>query len=187
VQTIVCFGDSLTNGARDELHRTYPFELTRLLHADGRTDWWCLNHGVNGETTSHMAERAYAVLAPNRGARFVLFLGGTNDTKVPLPPGVYRENVEAIVTLALTLSIEPVLGLLPPVYGPGLPCYSQVEGNRRIALYNEMLTDLVAEHKLRSCDFRGYSADLYSDGIHLNHDGYVRMAHDWYQAITGSL
>jgi lysophospholipase L1-like esterase len=187
VRTIVCFGDSLTNGARDEFHRNYPAELNDILNAAGWSDHWCLNYGINGDTTGGMVNRAYSVLAGARGARFVLFLGGTNDTKIPLPADLYERNVDAIVRLAKTMEIEPVLGLLPPLYGPGLPCYSKEQGNAAIASYNAKLSAIAERTSLRTCDFSTYDAALYSDGVHLNHAGYEQMARDWFASIEAAL
>lgn len=186
-ETIVCFGDSLTNGARDEYHRSYPMELSRIIRQRTGRVFACLNYGINGQTTSQMLNRAHGVLGPNRAARLVLFLGGTNDTKVPMPDDIYRDNVESIVLLSRSFGLRIALGLLPPIYGPGLPCYSQSAGNEKIAGYNRTLEQLADTYDCPRCDFRAYGPERYCDGVHMNHAGYLAMAEDWYESIKGLL
>jgi hypothetical protein len=64
-----------------------------------------------------MANRAYGVLKPNADAQMVLFMGGTNDTKVPIPDFIYGANVQSIVPLSHALGLEIAIGLPPPIYG----------------------------------------------------------------------
>jgi lysophospholipase L1-like esterase len=187
LRKILCLGDSLTNGARDEYYRNYPMELSDLIVERRAEFYLCLNAGVNGDTTSHIRDRAASMLPAHRDARFVLLLGGTNDSKVPIPPEIFRSNVLGILRLAEAVGVEPVIGLLPPVFGPGLPCYVPARGNEEIRRYNEVLTLVAAQGRVRCADFSGYGSDLFSDGVHMNHAGYRRMAHDWYTAIESGL
>jgi hypothetical protein len=46
VLKVVCFGDSLTYGARDEFYRNYPLELTELFLKRNDTYVSCLNYGI---------------------------------------------------------------------------------------------------------------------------------------------
>jgi len=183
VNKIICFGDSLTNGARDEYYRNYPMELMTIILKEKRKFYYCLNYGVNGETTSHMLDRAYTVISPHHDARFVLLLGGTNDTKIPIPVDIYKNNIEGIIYSFRELKIEIVVGLIPPIYGVGLPCYSQTQGNNYIRKYNHVLADLAQTYNLGICDFSNYSQEFFCDGIHLNHHGCQQMASDWYKVI----
>lgn len=187
MKKIVCFGDSLTNGARDEFYSNYPLELSSIIRKSTSRFYACLNYGVNGETTSHMFNRAHQVLLTHRDAKYVLFLGGTNDSKVPIPAEVYSNNVEGIVCFCKELSLPLALGLIPPVYGTGLPCYSQQGSNAHIGVYNQILRDLSSRHALRLCDFSAYPAGLFCDGVHMNHEGYVRMANDWFKVLDDIL
>lgn len=187
MKKILCLGDSLTNGARDEYYRSYPMELADLILAR-RTDFYlCINAGVNGDTTSHIRHRATTLLPAHRDARFVLVLGGTNDAKVPLPPTILRSNVEGVVRLGEALKVEVVLGLLPRVHGPGLPNYAPASVNDSIARYNEVLGAVAMNLGLRYADFSAYPARLFCDGVHMTHEGYCRMAEDWYAALESGL
>ena len=180
---IICLGDSLTFGARDEFARSYPAELARIIRERTGRFYVCLNYGINGQTTSQMLARAYSALAPHQDATLMLFMGGTNDSKVPMPRVLYRDNVESIILLGQALGIEVGVGLLPPIYGPGLPCYSQDAGNIEIAGYNAILEELIVQHGCLRADFRGYGPERYCDGIHMNHAGYLAMAEDWFAVI----
>ena len=162
-------------------------ELSSLIWDRKGKYYYCLNYGVNRETTSHMLDRAYGVLSPHRDAAFVLFMGGTNDTKVPIPQNIYYKNVEGVILLSQALGLRISLGLLPPIYGPGLPCYSQEQGNEVIKAYNNALEELAAIHDLTVCDFSRYPPELFCDGVHMNHAGYQRMALDWYEVIERDL
>jgi len=184
---ILCFGDSITNGARDEYHRNYPLELSRIILEKKNKYYVCLNYGVNGETTSQMANRAYQVLKPHDDAKFILFMGGTNDTKIPIPEDIYQNNIESIIRLSKELEVEICLGLLPPIYGPGLPCYAQEAGNKAIGRYNAIVKALFRKYRLKHCDFSDLPNHLYSDGIHLNHRGYSLIAERWFATLEEHL
>lgn len=180
---ILCFGDSLTNGARDEYYRSFPLELSSIIRERTGKFYCCVNTGINGETTSHMYHRAHGVLAAHASARVVLFMGGTNDSKVPMPAEIYQDNVESIILMARAMGLKIYIGILPPVAGPGLPCYSQSGCNVTIQSYNDILRRICTKYGLGTCDFSGYGADMFCDGIHMNHKGYRQMALDWYDVI----
>ena len=59
---ILCLGDSLTNGARNEFFRDYPLELSNIIYQKKKVDNTCLNESVNGETTSEILKRAFKIL-----------------------------------------------------------------------------------------------------------------------------
>ena len=182
---ILCLGDSLTNGARDEYFRDYPLELNHIISKKKKISNICFNESVNGETSSEIIKRAYKILE-EKSFDLILFLGGTNDTKVPIPSNIYKKNINQLIGLAHIKNIKIFLGLLPPIYS-GLPCYSQKEGNKAIEVYNKILIKVSKDNQVKTVDFTNFDEKYYSDGVHLNHKGYLMMAQKWYKAIKDEI
>ena len=187
MKSILCCGDSNTNGARNEFHRNYPLELIQIIEKEKGRFVYCINKGINGETTSHMLNRAYDVIRSYRDSDLMLFMGGTNDSKVPIPGDIYRENVWSIVSLAREFGLKPYIGLIPPVATVGLPNYSISKSNEVIGGYNKNLLKLCEEKQVSYADFRGFVSEDFFDGVHLNRMGDVKMARIWYEVIKGEL
>jgi len=79
-ETIVCFGDSPTEGVGAQPADAYPTVLSRLLGVR------VLNAGRRGDTTAQALERIHgAVLSKN--PRLVILLLGGNDFYVKSPSG----------------------------------------------------------------------------------------------------
>jgi len=182
---ILCLGDSLTNGARNEYFRDYPLELSYFISEKKKIPNLCFNDGVNGETSSEIIKRAFKTLEKNK-FNFILFLGGTNDSKVPIPPKIYEKNIKQLIELAKHKNTKIFLGLLPPIYS-GLPCYSQKEGNNIIQTYNKILIKISKNYNIKIVDFSKLDESYYSDGVHLNYKGYLLMAQKWYNAIKNEI
>ncbi len=182
---ILCLGDSLTNGARNEYFRDYTQELNYLIKNKIKKDNICINESVNGETSSEILKRATKILF-NNSYDFVLLLAGTNDTKVPIPLYIYEKNIIQIIDNANVAGAKVIIGLLPPIY-TGLPCYSKTEGNKIIKKYNESIIKISKKKKLKVVSFINFKEKFYSDGVHLNYIGYVEMARRWLGAIKDEL
>ena len=182
---ILCLGDSLTNGARNEYFRDYPMELSNLILERKKIQNTCVNESVNGETSSEILKRAFKILDKNN-FDFILFLGGTNDTKVPIPSKIFEKNVKQLIELAKSKNTNIILGLLPPIYS-GLPCYSQKNGNAIIKIYNEILIKLSKKNKIKTVNFNDLKEVFYSDGVHLNYNGYLLMAQKWFKVIKDEI
>jgi lysophospholipase L1-like esterase len=128
MEYILCVGDSLTFGARDEFHRSYPAELSRLFHEREGRFVYCVNHGISGETSSQLLRRIYANARSCPQAALALLVIGTNDTMLPQPVGIYRDNIRQIIGVLREDREWVGVGLLPPVVGPGLPNYPRNGG-----------------------------------------------------------
>ena len=96
MKKILCFGDSITNGARDEYMRNYPLELNHIINGNKKKSI-CINEGINGETTSGMANRSYKIFEKYANFDMLIFYGGTNDSKIPMPMDVYEKNINYIM------------------------------------------------------------------------------------------
>lgn len=110
---IVCIGDSLTYGARDEFGRSYPAELGKILSEKTNEFYICHNYGINGETSSDLLRRSWHILQSNKNSKIVLLMIGTNDTKKPMPIEVYRDNIRQIVMSIKANGQTPIVATLP--------------------------------------------------------------------------
>jgi len=182
---ILCLGDSLTNGARNEFFRDYPIELSQIINEKKKIPNLCFNEGVNGETSSEILKRATKIIN-NNNYDIILFLAGTNDTKIPIPEKIYQKNIIQLINLAKVSDTKIFIGLLPPIFS-GLPCYSQKEGNKIINRYNKILKDISKKNNIKCADFSNFKERFYSDGVHLNYKGYLEMAQKWYLIIKNDL
>jgi len=83
--TVLCLGDSLTDGARAPSGLGYPEVLVDLLNERSHaTQWACLNRGISGQVTWEILRRtpgAVRELAGLFGAKACVILTGTNDSK----------------------------------------------------------------------------------------------------------
>ena len=175
---LVCLGDSLTYGARDEYGRSYPAELARILtHKTGET-WFCHNHGVNGDTSSDVLRRCWRVFASHPNVRLATLLVGTNDVDVQIPVEIYRDNLLQIIGAARIHGMRVIVGELPPVgFHP-----SVIGRQDALAAYSAEVRRVAGELGLATCSFESLAA-LLVDGLHFGHEGYVRMAEIWAETI----
>lgn len=175
---VVCLGDSLTYGARDEFGRSYPAELARILTRETGETWFCHNHGVNGDTSSDVLRRCWRVFASHPRVRIATLLVGTNDVAAAIPLEIYRDNLLQIIGAARIHGMHVVLGELPPVgFHPGVLGRQNAVGE-----YSAEVRRIAGEQGLATCRFDGLAEHLV-DGLHFGHAGYVRMAEIWADAL----
>ncbi len=89
-ETIICFGDSLTEGVGAEPGEEYPTILSRLLGMR------VVNAGHRGDTTARALERIDSSVV-NKNPRLVILLLGGNDFLRQVPTGETRQNLKEIV------------------------------------------------------------------------------------------
>ena len=85
---ILCVGDSITYGARDEYGRTFPVELSSMLTKVTNEVYYCHNHGVCGETSSDLLRRIWTACRSSPDSKIMTVLIGTNDTQKNIPPEI---------------------------------------------------------------------------------------------------
>jgi lysophospholipase L1-like esterase len=178
---VLCIGDSLTGGARDEYQRGYPVELARLYHEKKGQDVFAVNHAVNGDTTGHVLRRVYFNSRSVSEAKVALLLVGTNDSVAPNPVDIYADNLRQICTLLKHNHETLGLGLLPPLIGPGLANYPQ-NGQEFIDQYNRVIERTARTFEALLCDFRDMHS-LIIDTVHFGNEGYREMAHRWFDVL----
>jgi len=175
---ILCFGDSLTYGARDEYGRSYPAELSKLLWEDTKEFYFCHNHGVNGETSSDLLKRCWRVINGHRDCKIICLLVGTNDTKCPTPEDIYSDNLRQLVGVAKSQGMTVIVGTLPPLGFS--PFY--LHNTDYIDKYSKIITDNSENWGYKVCDLSGLGEHLI-DGVHFGNNGYKEIANLFFKAI----
>jgi lysophospholipase L1-like esterase len=109
MKTIVCHGDSLTEGPDLAKNDTWPVLVQKALNIN------VLNSGISGDTTGGLLSRFYSDVIRHR-PDMVIIVGGTNDLWWDLSINVIQSNIFAMACQALYHGITPVIGLPLPVH-----------------------------------------------------------------------
>ena len=199
--SIVCFGDSLTEGYQSssgfsgEGFTPYGRFLQERLGEQG-TVWI---RGVCGETTQNMKQRfPRDVLA--LGPHYVVILGGTNDLGCELSPASVVENLAWLYAQAQSHEILPVGVTIPSLGGlasggSGVSPYAEAIQARKVVNQALMAHCNIKQIPLvdlftATCDPQSQElASQYSeDGLHLTTAGYRTLSDLlWYQVFQSAL
>ena len=158
-ETIICFGDSLTEGVGAGSGEDYPTVLSRHLAMP------VVNAGQGGDTTARALERiSDAVLSKN--PRLVVVLLGGNDFLRQLPRQETRKNLEEIVRRvqahgAMVVIAGMRLGLFTDEYAP---IYEETARSFGALYVPGVMKGILSD------------ANLRSDPIHPNGAGYRLVA-----------
>jgi acyl-CoA thioesterase I len=158
--TIVCFGDSITNGFGLDAGQSFPDLLQQDIPS-----YRVVNLGVDGNTTQDGVARVSMALA-EKPAIVLLELGG-NDGLRGIPLSITQANLAEMIEQFQSAGAKVVLAgmSLPPNYGPAF-----------IHKFEAMYKDLAAKYKVTLIPFLlegvGAHDDLMQrDGIHPNAAG----------------
>jgi len=185
MKTIVCHGDSLTEGADLNPNYTWP------LLVENQVTVKIINSGIGGDTSGGMLGRFYPDVV-RHNPEMVLIMGGTNDLWWDLDNNLIQANLFAITCQAEYHNIAPVVGLPLPF------CLEKVRQQKMMAPIRgwenciEKLTRLVealaisaGESDIACLDFYHLFLDdkgevlgkyFLEDGLHPNKDGHLLMA-----------
>ena len=163
--TVVCLGDSLTEGYGVAPEDSYPSLLQARLDAAGH-DVRVVNAGVSGSTSASAVSRLRWQLRAKPD--WVVLALGANDGLRGVEPAATRRNLHAVIELAKEAGVGVVLAgmKLPPNYGPAY-----------LRAFESIFPELAARHELPLIPFllEGVAADPslnLPDGIHPNAAGY---------------
>ena len=158
-QTIICFGDSLTEGVGSASGEDYPTVMSHLIANP------VVNAGRRGDTTAQALERIdEAVLS--RNPKLVIVLLGGNDFLLRVPRDESRRNLEEIVRRiqhsgAMVAIAGMRLGFFTDEFAP---------------IYEETAEKFGALYIPQVMDGILTNSSLKSDAIHPNGAGYRLMA-----------
>ncbi len=168
--TVLCLGDSLTEGYGVEPEQAYPAVLERRLRDRGYERVRVVNAGISGSTSASAVSRLRWQLR-SRPDVVVLALGA-NDGLRGIAVESTRANLDEAIALARAGGARVLLAgmQIPPNYGPD---YTRA--------FRELFPALAAKHGIELVPFllEGVAAqpDLnLPDGIHPNPRGYRIVA-----------
>ena len=108
MKSMVCIGDSLTEGTDIPTGHTWPALVANALGID------VINCGIGGDTTTGMLSRFYPEVVVTKPA-FVFIMGGTNDLWWNWDANTILGNLFSIIVQARHHGMAPVIGLPLPV------------------------------------------------------------------------
>jgi lysophospholipase L1-like esterase len=167
---VVCLGDSLITGARDEAGLSVARILGDCLSVNDQK-WIAVDEGVNGETSGSLLRRAYRVVRSYPEAKDVVLCIGINDAKVPATSeDVFRRNYAELLRTFAILGKHCYACLIPPRNGFGAPDYID---NHVLMDYNRVIEELAksASPFVSIVDLTSIPARLRADGVHFNFGG----------------
>jgi lysophospholipase L1-like esterase len=142
-----------------------------------------IDRGISGQTSPQMLVRFYQdVVALHPKA--VHIMAGTNDVAGntgPSSPDDFKNNIRAMVDLAVANHIQVILASIPPA--DRFPWRPDIQPAEQIRQLNKWLRQLADQRKLVYADYYsslttasgGFRAELSNDGVHPNSDGYAAM------------
>lgn len=175
---IICLGDSLTYGARDEYGRSFPHELSSILTSETNELWVCHNHGINGETSNDLLRRSWDILSKKQNIKIITLLIGTNDTKLPTKPEIYKDNVTQIIKMCHVFDMNLIVANIPNFFFS--PAY--LKNKNLLIEYNKILDDLSKIYQFKLIKLDGVEK-LLIDGVHFNNEGNRFVAKKFKDAV----
>ena len=178
---ILCLGDSITYGARDEYGRSFPAELAQMLTDHTGEVYFCHNHGINGETSSDLLRRIWKVCSGHKESNIMTLLIGTNDTQKNIPVHIYENNLRQIISTGRIFGKQIYMLTLPKL--DFTPLY--LKNSKNIADYNLVIHKMAMEYNLDIVNLDGVE-EHYIDGVHFKHAGNTEIARRTKEAILKS-
>ncbi|MGD1969339.1 MAG: GDSL-type esterase/lipase family protein [Desulfobacterales bacterium] len=108
MKTLICHGDSLTEGPDVDRPSTWTSLVASRLHMK------VVNKGIGGDTTGGLLGRFYPEVVQQE-PDVVLIMGGTNDLWWGLDLTLIRANIFSMTCQATHHDILPLVGLPPPI------------------------------------------------------------------------
>ena len=165
--TILAFGDSLTLGVGTTKENSYPTVLSEL------TGLKVINSGVSGETTDRGLKRLSAELDNITPDLIILIEGGNDILRNKRQSGI-KHNLKMMIELAKSQGIQVILIGVPKksLFLNSAPFYEELAESYNLVFDDNLIADLLRNPSLKS------------DSIHLNKQGYRKMAENIYQLLS---
>ena len=185
MKTLICHGDSLTEGADLDRPSTWPSLVASRLNIN------VVNKGIGGDTTGGLLGRFYPEVVQQQPDA-VLIMGGTNDLWWDLDLPLIQANIFTMTCQAVHHDILPLVGLPPPiaVEKARMQDFAAPEGGyqrfiRQLAALVKALDLAAGQSEVACLDFYhpflddvGNPTEEYflEDGLHPNQAGHEIMA-----------
>lgn len=164
ISSIICFGDSLTQGYGATENKTYPYFLQQLTNIN------VINKGINGNTSKDGLDRIDDILKIQNAVVIVEF--GANDFFQQIPLNETKKNIEQIVdklqnagNIAVIVSTED--GQLKNQYN----MLKKIAKEKKVLFIDGILNEIWTDR------------NLFYDDIHPNSKGYKLVAEKIYKNI----
>lgn len=164
INSIVCFGDSLTYGYGAAEGKTYPYFLQQMTNIP------VINKGINGNTSKNALNRINDILEIKNALVIVEF--GANDFFKQIPLNITRKNMEKIIDKLKSAGDIVIL--------------VSTEDTQMRSYYN-IFKDIAKEKDILLID--GILNEIYNnrslffDEVHPNSSGYKLIAEKIYKNI----
>ena len=167
INSIVCFGDSLTRGYGSTDEQTYPYFLQLLTNIP------VINKGINGNTSKDGLNRIDDILKFKNSLIIVEF--GANDFFQQIPISETKKNMEQIID---KLKQDNIVILVSTEDRQLNKLYSMLKAlakEKNVLFINGILNEI------------WNNRNLFSDEIHPNSNGYKLVADKIYKNIENLL
>jgi len=167
---VLAFGDSITYGYNVDKDKSYPSQLSMLLHTD------VINAGINGEMTSEGLRRLPGLLEKYKPQILIITHGG-NDILRRKSLIKAKDNIKKMIEIAREKNIHVVLVGVPMI---------EVLSLSTAQIYTEIATELnvpIDDTSLENILGDNY---LTIDQVHPNEEGYKILANSLANLITNT-
>ncbi|MCI5148713.1 MAG: hypothetical protein D3916_04870 [Candidatus Electrothrix sp. MAN1_4] len=174
--TVVCFGDSITEGRGET---PYPTNLQNMYDSSS-AGTQVINAGVGGEITYEGVNRLGGVLAAYP-PDYVLIMEGANDVVAGISAATTVFNLNKMIDQVIAAGGVPLLSTITPNtrrssyqpenYNPGIIDLAQDTATTLVDTYSNVVSNW---------------SNLTSDGIHPNDEGSVTIAQGFYSQLTST-
>lgn len=170
----IFLGDSLTYGYGVHTNENWVYKLSKSLNLN------ILNKGINGNTSTDMLFRFYEDVILNK-PKTLFIMGGTNDLLSNRPISSIINNIELMITEAISENITVIIGI-PPNINPKqakslfIPSLTYDYCHKSLPILRTELISLCNLYNLKYIDFYGITYDIIEDnilmdGVHFNSHG----------------
>ena len=168
-QTILAFGDSLTEGKGVSKSHSYPSHLQHL------TGFTVINDGISGSVSSEGVARLEASLEKYQPSLVIICYGG-NDILRNRSKAELKANLKTMVDTSQSYGAEVVLVAVPgkSLLLKSLPLYKELADEMNLPLQNTILAKLLSDNANKS------------DTVHLNEQGYELFAKALFELLQDS-
>lgn len=180
-ETVLCFGDSLTEGTRT--YAGYPEYLACYLREKTDRIWICINRGVRRERVIDLLRRLEYELRVYNDVFTATLLIGTNDLKRPQTDiETFEEIYCQVLERFFCRRVSLFVGLIPDIKENC--CFPYDSRSREgVALYNQVIRKLCKSFGFSIVDLTGLPDECYVDGVHFSEIGCQEVARRFGEAI----
>lgn len=162
--TILAFGDSLTEGFGVETADSYPAVLSSLSQRN------VVNAGITGEVTMLGLERLEAEINDSNPYLMILLHGG-NDILRNFNRTETKQNLSSMIDLAKGKGVQVVLLGVPDFSLNVSPIYQELADEHSLVYDGDLIRTLLL------------APEYKSDPVHFNKAGYAKMAEEIHQLL----